>query len=185
MRLIVGLGNPGFQYRSTRHNVGFECIDTMARKWGISNRERRAKVVMSRGQRAGQQLVLAKPRTFMNNSGDGVSYLLTRFAASVDDLMVIYDDMELPLGRLRIRRSGSDGGHKGVRSIITSLRTQAVPRIRLGIGFPPDSGDPVDYVLGRFSDESAIVVAQAVETVAQAVECWLEEGIDVTMNRFN
>ena len=142
-------------------------------------------MVMSRGQRAGQEVVLAKPRTFMNNSGEGVSYLLTRFAASVDDLMVIYDDMELPLGRLRIRRSGSDGGHKGVRSIIYSLRTQTFPRIRLGIGDPLESADAVDYVLGRFSNEDAIVVAQAVESVAHAVECWLEEGIDVTMNRFN
>ena len=185
MRLIVGLGNPGLQYRSTRHNVGFECIDSMARKWDISKRERRAKVVMSQGQRAGQELVLAKSRTFMNNSGEGVSYLLTRFAASVDDLIVICDDMELPLGRLRIRGSGSDGGHKGVRSIISSLRTQTFPRIRLGIGHPLEGEDSVDYVLGRFSHEHAIVVAQAVESVADAVECWLEEGIDVTMNRFN
>ena len=185
MRLIVGLGNPGLQYRSTRHNVGFQCIDLMARKWAISNKERRAKAVVSRGQRAGQELVLATPRTFMNNSGEGVSYLLTRFAASIDDLIVIYDDMELPLGRLRIRRSGSDGGHNGVRSIINSLRTQAFPRIRVGIGYPPESEGSVDYVLGRFSNEDAIVVAQAVETVAQAVECWLEEGLEATMNRFN
>ena len=185
MRLIIGLGNPGFQYRFTRHNVGFQCVDMMARKWSISGWERRAKAVISRGQRAGQELVLAKPRTFMNNSGEGVSYLLTRFAASLDDLLVVYDDMELALGRLRIRRSGSDGGHNGVRSIIDTLRTEAFPRIRLGIGYPPESENSVDYVLGRFSKEDSIVIAQAVETVVDAAECWLDDGIETTMNRFN
>ena len=185
MRLIIGLGNPGPQYRNTRHNIGFQCVDLMARKWAISSPERRAKAVISRGQQAGKELVLAKPRTFMNNSGEGVSYLLTRFAASLDDLLIIYDDMELPLGRLRIRRSGSDGGHNGVRSIISALHTESFPRIRLGIGCPPENQDSVDYVLGRFSKEDSIVIAQAVETVVNAVECWLEEGIDITMNRFN
>ena len=185
MRLIIGLGNPGLQYRKTRHNIGFECVDLMAQKWAISGSERRAKAVLSRGQRAGQEIVLAKPRTFMNNSGEGVSYLLTRFAASLDDLLVIYDDMELPLGRLRIRASGSDGGHNGVRSIISALHTESFPRVRLGIGCPPENQDSVDHVLGRFSKEDSKVIAHAMETVAHAVECWLEEGIDIAMNRFN
>ncbi len=185
MRLIVGLGNPGPQYRSTRHNVGFRCIDLMGGKWGIPTKERRAKVVLGRGHYAGHEVVLAKPRTFMNNSGEGVSYLLTRFAAQVEDLVVIYDDIELPLGRLRIRPGGGDGGHKGVRSIIASLDTEAFPRVRLGIGPPPPGEDPVEFVLGRFSDGEAAAVAQGLETVISAVECVLEEGIDAAMNRFN
>ena len=185
MRLIIGLGNPGAKYHNTRHNLGFACVDQIAKRWGISPGERRAKAVVSRGQRAGQELVLAKPRTFMNGSGEGVSYLLDRFAVNLEDVLVIYDDMQLPLGRLRIRPSGSDGGHKGVRSIINSLRTEDFPRVRLGIGYPPDREDPVDYVLGRFSKEDSIVVDRAVETVIDVAECWLEEGIDETMNRFN
>ena len=185
MRLIIGLGNPGFQYRGTRHNMGFQCVDLMAKMWSIPVKDRRSKAVLGRGNYLGQEIVLAKPRTFMNNSGEGVSYLINRFAADVDHLVVIYDDMELPLGRLRIRASGSDGGHRGVRSIIFNLKTRTFPRIRLGIGFPPEGQDPVDFVLGRFSKEESTVVNQAVETVVQAVECWLEEDIDVAMNRFN
>ena len=185
MNIIVGLGNPGLQYRFTRHNIGFRCIDLMARTWSIATRDRRAKAILNQGQRLGHDLVLAKPRTFMNNSGEAVDYLLTRFGASVDDLLVIYDDMELPLGRLRIRRSGSDGGHKGIRSIINALRTEDFPRIRIGIGFPPDGQDSVDYVLGCFSKEESLVVNQSVVSVVQAVECVLEENIEVAMNRFN
>ncbi len=183
--MIVGLGNPGPQYRGTRHNIGFQCVDLMARKWGILVKERRAKAVLGRGHHAGHEVVLAKPRNFMNNSGECVSYLLTRFASQAEDLVVVYDDMELPLGHLRIRRSGGDGGHKGARSIIDSLETEAFPRIRLGIGPPPTGQDPVQFVLGGFSEGEAAVVARALETVVSAVECLLEEGIDVAMNRFN
>ena len=185
MRLIVGLGNPGLKYRGTRHNMGFRCVDLMSKMWSIPIKERRSKAVLGCGVYAGQEVVLAKPRTFMNDSGQGVSYLLTRFAADVDHLLVIYDDMALPLGRLRFRPSGSDGGHKGVESIISFLRTQTIPRMRLGIGTPPEGQDPVDFVLGEFSKEESVVVDRAVETVVQAVECWLEEDIDVAMNRFN
>jgi PTH1 family peptidyl-tRNA hydrolase len=121
----------------------------------------------------------------MNNSGECISYLLTRFAAQAEDLVVVYDDMELPLGHLRIRRSGGDGGHNGARSIIASLDTEAFPRIRLGIGPPPPGQDPVQFVLGGISEGETAVVARALETVASAVECLLEEGIDVAMTRFN
>lgn len=121
----------------------------------------------------------------MNNSGEGVSYLLSRFAADLEHFLVIYDEMALPFGRLRIRCSGSDGGHKGVESIISTLRTQTFPRLRLGIGHPPQGRDPVEFVLSRFSKEESMVVDRVTDTVVQAVECWLEEGIDAAMNRFN
>ena len=185
MLLIVGLGNPGPRYRCTRHNVGFRCVDLIARKWGIRQSERRAKAVLGRGNHAGRDIVLAKPRTFMNNSGEGVAYLLTRFAATPADLVVIYDEMELPMGRLRIRPSGSDGGHNGIRSIITTLKTQDFPRIRVGIGPPSPELDSIAHVLGHFSQEESSQIAQSVKEVAEAVECLLEHNIDVAMNRFN
>ena len=185
MRLIVGLGNPGPRYRCTRHNIGFRCVDLMASLWGIRLSERRAKAVLGRGHRAGQEIVLAKPRTFMNDSGEGVAYLLTRFSANPSDLVVIYDDMELPLGRLRIRRYGSDGGHNGVRSIIAALQTQDFPRIRVGIGPPAPQEDPVSHVLGHFDETEASAMAEAVKMVLAAADCLLEHDIDSTMNRFN
>lgn len=185
MRLIVGLGNPGTRYRSTRHNLGFRCLDRMAMKWEIHSSDRRAKAVLGRGHHAGQEVVLAKPRTFMNNSGEGVVYLLARFGAQPSDLLIVYDDMELPLGRLRIRTSGSDGGHQGIRSIIAALKTQDFPRLRVGIGQPPPGHDPISHVLGRFSEEESTVIARAVKEVVAAVDCLLEEDIDVAMNRFN
>ena len=185
MLLIVGLGNPGTRYRCTRHNVGFRCVDLIARNWGIRQSERRAKAVLSRGNHAGVDIVLAKPRTFMNNSGEGVDYLLTRFAAKPADLVIIYDDMELPLGRLRIRASGSDGGHNGMRSIISALKTQDFPRIRVGIGPPLPEQSSIPHVLWHFSQEEAPQIADSVKRVAEAVETLLEQSIDVAMNRFN
>jgi len=185
MRLIVGLGNPGTRYCGTRHNIGFRCVDLMAQRWGIRVSDRRAKAVLGRGNHGGEEIVLAKPRNFMNNSGEGVAYLLTRFASRPEDLVIIYDDMALPVGRLRLRPGGSDGGHRGIQSIIASLATLAFPRVRLGIGSPPLEQDAVGYVLGRFSGEEEAVVARAVESVVAAVDCILEEGIDEAMSRFN
>ena len=185
MRLIVGLGNPGTRYRLTRHNVGFQCVDALSHCWNIPVNQRRPKVVLGLGSRAGEEIVLAKPRTFMNLSGDGVEYLLTRFAARLEDLIVVYDDMMLPLGRIRIRGSGGDGGHKGMQSIIEKLNNKDFSRVWLGIGAPPPEEDPVDYVLGRFSEVESPLVATAVKSVPLALDCLLEEGLEAAMNRFN
>lgn len=185
MRLIVGLGNPGARYAGTRHNIGFRCVDLMARRWEIPALDRRAKAVLGRGHHGGGEIILAKPRTFMNNSGEGIVYLLTRFGARPEDLVVIYDDMELPVGRLRLRLSGSDGGHKGMRSIIASLRTTNFPRLRVGIGHPPAGKDVIEHVLSRFLEDESKVIDQAVKNVVAAADCLLEESIDVAMNRFN
>ena len=185
MKIIVGLGNPGDRYRHTRHNVGFRCVDLMARQWGIRLSERRAKAVLGRGHHLGQEVVLAKPRTFMNNSGEGVSYLLTRFGAKPADLVVVYDEMDLPVGKLRIRPGGSPAGHNGIRSIINELRTPDFARIRVGIGHPGMRGGQVSHVLNRFSDEEAPEIASVLKRVAEAVDCLLEESITLAMNRFN
>ena len=185
MRLIVGLGNPGVRYRSSRHNVGFRCVDLLAKTWDIPTKDRRAKAILGQGYHLGREVVLAKPRTFMNNSGEGITYLLTRFRALPKDLVVIYDEMELPLGRLRIRPKGSDGGHNGMRSIIAALGTQDFPRIRVGIGPPAEGESSVPHVLGPFSGGEEAVVSEAMDRVVAAVECILEESIGAAMSQFN
>ena len=185
MHIIVGLGNPGPRYRCTKHNVGFRCIDLLARRWGIRLSERRAKAVLGRGRHLEEDIVLAKPRTFMNNSGEGVRYLLDRFGVRTTELVIVYDDIHLPVGRLRMRARGSDGGHNGIRSIIAALKTQDFPRVRVGIGQPATAEEQVSHVLGRFGEDEAPLVAGSVKRVAQALDCLLEENIDVAMNYYN
>ena len=185
LKVIVGLGNPGDRYRHTRHNIGFRCIDLLARRWGVNLKERRAKVVLGRGRHQEREVVLAKPRTFMNNSGDAINYLVARFGVKPADIVVIYDEMDLPVGRIRIRPNGSPAGHNGIRSIIGELRTQEFPRIRVGIGHPEMRGGQVSHVLNRFTDEEAPAIAAVVKQVAEAVDCMLAENITVAMNRFN
>ncbi len=185
MRVIVGLGNPCPRYRDTRHNIGFRCIDLMAQRWDIRLSERRAKAVLGRGRHLDQDIVLAKPRTFMNNSGEGIAYLLARFGIRPRDLLIIYDEMALPVGKLRLRPAGSDAGHNGVRSIIGVVGTVEFPRIRVGIGHPGESGGQVSHVIGGFSNDEAPVIAEVVQRVVDATDCFLEEGIDRAMSKFN
>lgn len=185
MKLIVGLGNPGRQFNRSRHNVGFKCVDFMARKWGIKLAERRRKAVLGWEEVASLGVVLAKPRTFMNHSGEAVAYLLARFQAVPADLVIIYDDMDLPVGKIRIRPGGSAAGHNGIKSIIDRLSDQEFPRVRVGIGRPCDGLDEIDHVLGQFSSQEPQVIEKAVETVEEAVKCILLEGIETAMNRFN
>lgn len=185
MKVVVGLGNPGDRYRNTRHNVGFMCVDLIARRWGIDLKERRAKAILGRGRYQEREVVLAKPRTFMNRSGDAISYLVARFGVKPSDIVVIYDEMDLPLGRLRIRPGGSPAGHNGIRSIIGELHTQEFPRVRVGIGHPGNQGGQISHVLNRFEGDEATEISQVIQRVAEAVDCMLEENITVAMNRFN
>ena len=185
MKLIVGLGNPGRKFDYSRHNMGFQCVSYMARKWDIKLAERRAKAVLGQGHVADLPVVLARPRTFMNNSGQGVEYLLARFAASPADLVIIYDDMDLPLGKIRIRPNGSSAGHNGIKSIMATLSTQEFSRIRVGIDKPPVGVDGMDYVLAPFSPEERPVIELAVATVAEAVGWLIQESLQAAMDRFN
>lgn len=185
MLFVVGLGNPGTKYNGTRHNVGFRLIDLLAKKSHISLNDRRAKAILGEGFIAGHEVVLAKPRTFMNNSGEGIEYLLSRFGGTSTDLLVVYDEMALPVGRIRLRTSGSHAGHNGIRSIISTVQSEQFPRLRIGVGHPPDGGDSIPHVLGRFSKDEGSLITQAVHNAASAVECMLEESIDIAMNRFN
>ena len=183
-RIIVGLGNPGSRYQDTRHNVGFGCVDLLAERWGIAINDRRRTTALGHGYRDGLPVALAKPRTFMNLSGESVAYLLARFGGRPEDLVIVYDEMALPLGRIRLRARGSDAGHNGIKDIIRTVRTIDFPRLRIGIGGPGISGS-VDHVLGRFSDAEQPAVSDAILRAAEAVECLLAEGINIAMNRYN
>mgnify|MGYP001160966895 CR=1 FL=1 len=184
MIIIMGLGNPGRKFGMNRHNVGFMCVDYLSRLWGI-RLYRRNLVVIGQGTVESEDVVLVKPRTFMNNSGVAVQYLISRFGVSKDDFLVIYDEMDLPLGRIRIRPEGSAAGHNGMKSIISVLDSQRCARIRIGIGRPDSSKDDIGYVLGSFTKQENDVVERSVARVAQAIGILLVDGIEDAMNQFN
>jgi len=183
--LIVGLGNPGREYAAHRHNVGFQVVDALAHSHKLAFSGRKGLARIARGEIGDQPVILAKPQTFMNLSGKSVGRLSRTLGVSPERILVIYDDLDLPLGRLRLRAEGSSGGHKGIRSIIDVLGTQAFPRLRVGIDRPPGRMDPVDYVLQPFDRDQKPFLADAVARAAAAVECWLNEGIVAAMDRFN
>ena len=185
VRLIVGLGNPGRQYAKTRHNVGFWCVDRLARENSITFSRRHPRAVIGQGVIAGVAVALAKPRTFVNNSGSAVSYLLDRYGISPADLLVIYDDMDVAQGKLRLRLRGSAGGHNGMKSIIEAIGTQDFARVRVGIDRPPPGVDEVEYVLGTVSTEERIKIDDGVEGAVQSVAFIFSEGFDLAMDRFN
>ena len=185
MKLIVGLGNPGERYAMSRHNAGFMCVEALGSIAGITFSERHSAVVIGQGAIEGEEVALAKPRSFMNNSGDALSYLTARFPVSLSDLLIIYDDMDLPLGKIRIRPSGSAGGHRGMESIIATLRSRDIPRVRVGIGRPPEDMDEIRYVLGAFTAEEEPLVADTLSTARDAVMDILAHGLERAMNHYN
>ena len=164
--------------------MGFKCVDTLARRWNIPLKRRHRLAALAEGEISERLVILAKPRTFVNLSGEAVRYLLERFGAKPEQLLVVYDDMDLPLGKLRLRARGSPGGHNGVASITTALGTQGFPRLRIGIGRSAD-GDEVRYVLGPFTAEEEPVVKESLAQAVEAVSCLLDRGLDEAMNRFN
>ena len=186
MKLIVGLGNPGIIYTSSRHNIGFRCINHLARLHNIPLAERKSKTQFGRGKIADIEVVLAKPRTFMNLSGEAVGSIVRRFTLPLSDLIVIHDDLDLPLGKIRLRQGGSSGGHKGVDSIIDRLGSQDFSRIRVGIGRPQeDTLDIVPYVLGGFGSQEKAIIEGVIAQVAEAVLCLLTQGMTSAMNKYN
>lgn len=184
--LIVGLGNPGKEYASHRHNVGFQVVDALARAHGLRfSRCKGARAHLAEGQIGGKPVLLAKPQTFMNLSGQAVGRLSRTHGIPPERILVVYDDLDLPLGRLRLRPEGGSGGHKGMRSIIEVLGTHSFPRLRVGIDRPPTGVDPTDYVLQPFDPDQKPILNRAVDQAVAAVECWLLEGIEMAMERFN
>ncbi|MGE5588573.1 MAG: aminoacyl-tRNA hydrolase [Clostridia bacterium] len=185
MKLVVGLGNPGSQYEGSRHNVGFLVVDLLARRQGVRITQRRFHALLGQGEISGEQVLLAKPITYMNRSGYAVRAIAGWYGVRPSDILVIVDDMALEPGRIRMRPKGSDGGHNGLKSIIALLGCQDFPRLRVGIGRPGPSEDAVSYVLGWFTREELPVMAEAFGRAADAVEAWATSGVDEAMNRFN
>ena len=185
MKMIVGLGNPGFSYRRTRHNLGFMVVNALARERGIRLRRDRFRTVGGEGRIGSEQVILLRPQTFMNRSGRAVAAAVERRNCALENILIICDDVDLPLGKLRMRRSGSAGGHKGMMSIIESLGSREFPRLRLGVGQPPEDVDMMSYVLGAFRRGEWPVVREVIAQAVQAAETWVYHGIDEAMNRFN
>ena len=184
MKVIVGLGNPGAQYENTPHSIGFEAVDAIAAAMGATWQEKKQfSCLMARGTFAGQQVILAKPQTFMNLSGNSVAPLVKYNNATAADLLVIQDDIDLPVGRMRIRKTGSCGGHNGIRNIISALGTTAFTRLKLGVG--KDKSDVVAHVLGKFDPATRKTMDVVVAEAVHAAELILTQGPDKAMNTYN
>lgn len=180
--MIVGLGNPGRAYAHTRHNVGFDILDIFAKKRHVRILGRQARALVGSVDLYGEQILLVKPQTFMNESGQAVGQIARKHNLKPDDILVIYDDLDLPLGKIRIRMRGSSGGHKGMRSIISHLHSEDFPRMRIGIG---RSGEAIDHVLSRFNRKDRQIIDVTLEQAADALNTILEEGIEAAMNQYN
>lgn len=185
MYIIVGLGNPDMKYRGTRHNAGFCALDVLAERNHIDVSARRHRALIGKGLVRGQKAILAKPQTYMNLSGESVLELVDYYKIRQEELIIIYDDISLGPGQLRIRGKGSAGGHNGIKSIIAELGTDEFSRIKIGVGGKPPRMDLADYVLGRFSEEEEPLMREAFGRAAEAVEMMLGEGIASAMNQYN
>lgn len=185
MKLIVGLGNPGKQYEHTRHNIGFEVIDALSERLHISLNQAKFKGVYGTGLVDGEKVFLLKPLTYMNLSGESIIAIMDYFQIELDELVVIYDDLDLPVGRIRLRQKGSAGGHNGIKSTIYHLGTQEFNRIRVGINRPTNGMAISDYVLGRFADSEQEMVREAIDKSTDACEEWIKKPFLQVMNTFN
>ena len=196
MHLILGLGNPGEEYRATRHNVGFRVVEELARRWQVPLDRLDCNAFAGRltsgaaGEALGEgDVLLAKPQTYMNRSGYAARCFAERYGIDPAAVLVVYDEINLPLGKLRLRRSGSPAGHRGLESVIENLRTAEVPRLRLGVapeeGRPPGGEDLVDFVLSPFAPGELEAVEEMVKKAADACETWVREGVEMAMGRYN
>lgn len=183
--VIVGLGNPGTEYAHTRHNAGFWCIDALALRHSIHMERAHRSAIIGKGVIQDFGVALVKPRTYVNRSGEAIRYLQARYSTPGDRLLIVYDDINLPLGKLRLRPRGSAGGHNGIKSIIEAVGSQDFPRLRIGVGKPPDGVGQIEHVIGKMPPEDRDVLNDAVHCAADAIACLLTEGIDDTMSRFN
>lgn len=184
MKLIVGLGNPGPSYARNRHNVGYQCLERLAQRNELRLSRMMFKAMIASGSVNGTRVLLARPLTFMNLSGQSVRPLLRWYRVSLPDLLVVYDDLDLPLGKIRLRQKGSSGGHKGMASIIQELGSDEFARLRIGIGRPLH-GEPPEYVLSDFTRDESIVMDRTYDQAVAAIETFLANGIAVAMNQFN
>lgn len=185
MYLIAGLGNPTRQYEGTRHNAGFCVIDRISKDYNIPVETKKYKALCGQGYIEGQKVLLVKPQTFMNLSGESIREAADFYKIVPEDIIVIFDDVSLDVGQLRIRMKGSAGGHNGIKSIIAHLGSQDFPRIKVGVGEKPAGWDLADYVLGKFSGDDKLKIEEACKDASDAVKLWLTEGAATAMNRYN
>lgn len=185
MYIIIGLGNPTAQYQATRHNVGWDALTRLSDDFRIPLDFKKHKAICGKGSIEGERVVLAQPVTYMNLSGESVRELVDFYKVSPEEIIVIYDDISLDVGQLRIRKKGSAGGHNGIKSIISCLGTDEFPRIKVGVGDKPKDWDLADYVLSRFMKEEQPVIREALKDTSDAVRMIITSGIDVAMNQYN
>ena len=186
MYIIAGLGNPEAKYDNTRHNIGFHAIDVLCEKFNIKLNKLKFKALFGDGIIGGEKVILVKPQTYMNLSGEAIRDISAFYKIPPENIIVIFDDVSLETGRVRIRAKGSDGGHNGIKSIIYQLSSDKFPRIKLGIGAPPHADfDLADYVLGKFTADEIKILEPVLINTADAVECIIKSGIDKAMNKYN
>lgn len=185
MFLIVGLGNPGTEYAATRHNIGFDMVTYLSDKYGIALRSKEGKAIVGKGVIEGQKVMLVQPQTYMNLSGESVRALMDYYKLTTDEIVIIYDDISMPVGQVRIRPKGSAGGHNGIKSIIAHLGTQEFPRIKIGVGAKPENGDLVKHVLGGFSKEDDAKIRDVFALAEEGLLAILQEDVKTAMNAVN
>ncbi len=189
MKLIVGLGNPGMAYANNRHNIGFICLSRFAKEHKISFDKKQGQARIGRGEIAGHEVILARPQTYMNASGDAVAYLVNRYHVEMNDLIVIHDDLDLPFGKIRIRQGGRSAGHKGIGSIIYTLENLDFIRVRIGIGRPEEAVDKeaqvIDFVLNDFTEDEIKIMAPVISRVSEVLLSLLTDGLEAAMNKYN
>lgn len=185
MYCIVGLGNPGLKYENTRHNAGFLTIDYLANKFGIDVKKSKFKSLYGQGVISGQKVMLVKPQTYMNNSGEAVREIKNFYKFDMDKLIVIYDDIDIEFGTIRIRKKGSAGTHNGMKSIIYQIQDDKFPRIKIAVGKKPEYMDLANFVLSGFTEKEAEVIREEIKLAADSIETMIESSIDMSMNKFN
>jgi PTH1 family peptidyl-tRNA hydrolase len=186
MYLIAGLGNPESKYDGTRHNIGFAALDVIAKEYSIKLSKLKHKAVYGDGMIQGEKVILAKPQTYMNNSGESIRDISSFYKIPPENIIILYDDISLDVGRLRIRPKGSAGGHNGIKSIIYHLGTEVFPRVKIGVGAPPHKDyDLADYVLGHFSESDVKALLPAMKNIVGSVECIIRCGVETAMNKYN
>ena len=185
MKIIAGLGNPGREYAQTKHNVGFMLVDALAARWGVTSWQEKSEALVAEVRRGAEKILLVKPQTYMNESGRALGPLLHFYKLAPEDLIVCHDDMDIPCGMIRIRKKGSAGGHNGIKSILAHVGDEHFARVRVGIGRPAPGWTVVNHVLAPFAAEDAPKIQAAIEYLLPAVECIVDDDVDMAMNRFN